>query len=180
MTVEPLPIAGALLVTPSVYTDARGSFAEIFSRARYAEAGIADEFVQDNLSISRRGVLRGLHGDARMSKLVQVLEGEAFDAIADVREGSPTYGRWHATVLRASGRRQIYIPKGCLHGFLALSGHVIFLYKQSALYDPASEFGVAWNDAELAIEWPLDGRPPILSDKDAANPPLADLIAGRA
>lgn len=177
MTVEPLPIAGALLVTPRVYTDDRGSFAEIFASARYGDAGIGDTFVQDNLSISRRDVLRGLHGDPRMSKLVQVLAGEAFDVIADAREGSPTYGCWHGTLLKASERRQIYVPKGCLHGFLAVSDEVVFLYKQSALYDPAAEFGVAWNDPQLAIRWPLEGRAPILSAKDAANPPLAVLAA---
>ncbi|HKE37753.1 MAG TPA: dTDP-4-dehydrorhamnose 3,5-epimerase [Candidatus Baltobacteraceae bacterium] len=180
MTVEPLPIAGALLITPKVYTDARGSFAEIFSSTRYAGAGIADAFVQDNLSVSCRDVLRGLHGDRRMSKLVQVLEGEAFDVIADAREHSPTCGRWYGTPLKASERRQIYIPKGCLHGFLALSESVVFLYKQSALYDPGSEFGVAWNDPDLAIQWPLEGRLPILSEKDAVNPPLANLVARRA
>lgn len=177
MTVEPLPIAGALLVTPKVYADDRGTFAEIFSTARYAEAGIADTFVQDNVSISRRDVLRGLHGDPRMSKLVQVLAGEAFDAIADVREGSPTYGRWYGTFLKASERRQIYVPQGCVHGFLAVSDHAVFLYKQSALYDPASEFGVAWDDPDLAIQWPLEGRSPSLSAKDAASPALANLLA---
>lgn len=180
MTVEPLPIAGALLVTPEVHTDARGSFAEIFASARYAGAGVADTFVQDNLSISRRDVLRGLHGDPRMSKLVQVLAGEAFDVIADAREDSPTYGRWCATLLKASERRQIYVPKGCLHGFLALTDGVAFLYKQSALYDPSSEVGVAWDDPDLAIRWPLVDRSPILSEKDAANPPLASLASGRA
>ena len=176
MTVEPLPIAGAMLVTPQVYTDARGSFAEIFASTRYADAGIADAFVQDNLSVSVGGVLRGLHGDRRMSKLVQVLFGEAFDVIADAREDSPTYGRWYGTLLKASERRQIYIPKGCLHGFLALSENVAFLYKQSALYDPSSEFGVAWDDPDLAIAWPLAGRSPVLSEKDAANPRFASLV----
>lgn len=180
MTVEPLPIAGALLVTPTIYTDARGSFAEIFSSTRYAGAGIADAFAQDNLSVSRRDVLRGLHGDLRMSKLVQVLAGEAFDVIADAREESATYGRWYGTLLKASERRQLYVPRGCLHGFLALSDEVVFLYKQSALYDPASEFGVAWDDPQLAIGWPLEGRRPILSAKDAVNPPLAELVARRA
>jgi dTDP-4-dehydrorhamnose 3,5-epimerase len=115
-----------------------------------------------------------------MSKLVQVLAGEAFDVIADARVGSPTYGRWYGTLLKASERRQVYVPKGCLHGFLALADEVVFLYKQSALYDPASEFGVAWDDADLAIPWPLKGRPPILSAKDAINPPLAELAARRA
>src|SRR6185312_15681530 len=180
MTVEPLPIAGALLVTPKVYTDVRGSFAEIFASARYAGAGIGDTFVQDNLSVSRRDVLRGLHGDARMSKLVQVLAGEAYDVIADVREGSATYGRWYGTLLKASERQQVYVPHGCLHGFLALTDEVVFLYKQSALYDPAAEFAVRWDDPSLAIAWPLEGRSPILSARDAANPPLADLLARRA
>ncbi|HEY1977487.1 MAG TPA: dTDP-4-dehydrorhamnose 3,5-epimerase [Candidatus Baltobacteraceae bacterium] len=180
MTVEPLPIAGALLVTPKVYTDLRGSFAEIFASARYTDAGIDDAFVQDNLSISRRGVLRGLHGDPRMSKLVQVLAGEAYDVIADAREDSTTYRRWFGTLLKASERQQVYVPKGCLHGFLAVSEEVVFLYKQSALYDPAAEFGVRWDDPDLAIRWPLEGRSPILSERDAANPPLADLIAHKA
>ena len=180
MTVEPLPIAGALLVTPTVYTDARGSFAEIFSSERYADAGMVERFVQDNLSLSRRDVLRGLHGDPRMSKLVQVLSGEAFDVIADAREASPTYGSWYGTPLKASERRQVYVPQGCLHGFLALSGEVVFLYKQSALYDPGSEFGVAWDDPQLAIAWPLKGRSPILSAKDTINPRLAELVARRA
>jgi dTDP-4-dehydrorhamnose 3,5-epimerase len=180
MIVEPLPLAGALLVTPAIFTDRRGFFAEIFSTQRYFQAGIKDTFVQDNLSFSHKGVLRGLHGDARMSKLVQVLSGEAYDVIVDARPGSPTRGRWYGAVLKASERRQIYVPKGFLHGFLALTDEVVFLYKQSALYDPASEFGVAWNDPELAIEWPLDRmQHPILSDKDAANPPLAN-VAPRA
>jgi dTDP-4-dehydrorhamnose 3,5-epimerase len=178
MTVEPLPIDGALVVTPKLHADDRGTFAEIFSSTRYADAGIRDSFVQDNLSVSRQGVLRGLHGDPRMSKLVQVLDGEAFDVVADTRQGSPTYGRWYGTVLKASERRQVYVPKGCLHGFLALSDSVVFLYKQSALYDPATEVGVAWNDPQLAVAWPLGGRVPILSAKDAANPPLANLVSG--
>jgi dTDP-4-dehydrorhamnose 3,5-epimerase len=173
MIVEPLPLAGALLVTPDVFSDDRGFFTEIFSTERYFQAGIKDTFVQDNLSFSRGGVLRGLHGDPRMSKLVQVLAGEAFDVIVDIRAGSPTRGRWYGMELKATQRRQVYVPKGFLHGFLALSNEVVFLYKQSALYDPTAEFGVAWNDPELAIEWPLGGRQPILSEKDAANPPLA-------
>jgi dTDP-4-dehydrorhamnose 3,5-epimerase len=105
-----------------------------------------------------------------MSKLVGVLSGEAYDVIADVRPGSPTRGRWHGVMLRAGEHRQIYVPAGCLHGFLALSDEVIFLYKQSALYDPATEFGVRWDDPDLAISWPVAASDAILSAKDAANP----------
>ena len=172
MTVEPLPLAGALLVTPAVFHDDRGYFKEIFSSERYRAAGIPDEFVQDNVSVSKRGVVRGLHGDDRMSKLVQVIEGEAYDAIVDARPDSPTYGRAWGTTLRAGEHRQIYVPRGFLHGFLALSAEVVFLYKQSAHYDPSREYGVAWNDPEIAIPWPLAGIEPVVSAKDAANPPL--------
>ncbi|HVA34165.1 MAG TPA: dTDP-4-dehydrorhamnose 3,5-epimerase [Candidatus Baltobacteraceae bacterium] len=175
MHVEPLPLPGALLVTPAAFADERGYFEEFYATARYRAAGIADEFVQDNVSLSQRGVLRGLHGDARMSKLVAVLMGEAYDVIADARPQSATFGRWCGVLLRAGEHRQVYVPPGCLHGFLTLSEEVIFLYKQSALYDPASEFGVMWNDPDIAVEWPLEGRAPILSPKDAANPRLRDL-----
>ena len=173
-----MPLDGAKLIAVRAFTDERGYFKETFSSARYGQAGIADRFVQDNVSYSQRGVLRGLHGDPRMSKLVQVLAGEAFDAIADVRPGSPTYGQWYGVTLRGNEHRQLYVPSGFLHGFLALSDEVLFLYKQSALYDPATEFGVRWDDPDLAIAWPLEGRAPLLSGKDARNPLLAELSAG--
>ena len=161
MHVEPLPLHEAKLITLRAFGDERGVFKETYAAPRYREAGIEDEFVQDNVSVSRRNVLRGLHG-------------EAFDAIADVRPGSPTYGRWYGTVLRAQEHRQLYVPRGFVHGFIALSDEVIFLYKQSAVYDPQSEFGIAWDDPDLAIEWPLGGIAPLLSPKDRANPRLAD------
>ena len=110
-----------------------------------------------------------------MAKLVQVLSGEAFDVIVDLRKDSPTYLQWYGHHLRASEHTQIYVPAGCLHGFLALTDDVVFLYKQSATYDPKTEFGVAWNDPDLGIEWPLDGLSPIVSPKDASNPTLRDL-----
>jgi dTDP-4-dehydrorhamnose 3,5-epimerase len=176
--VEPLPLPGAMLVTPLAFGDERGYFKETYNAERYRSAGIVDEFVQDNVSLSHRNVLRGLHGDSRMSKLVQVLSGEAFDVIVDVRTDSPSRGRWHGVLLRANEHRQLYIPKGFLHGFLALCDDVVLLYKQSAPYDPSSEIAVAWNDPDLAIEWPLAGAPPLLSPKDAANPPLREF--GRA
>jgi dTDP-4-dehydrorhamnose 3,5-epimerase len=174
MTVESLPIAGAFRITPKIFGDERGSFKETFAASRYAAAGIRETFVQDNLSVSRADVLRGLHGDARMAKLVQVFAGAAFDVIADIRPGSPTFMRWYGELLRAEEHTQLFIPAGCLHGFLSLSDGTMLAYKQSAEYNPATEFGIAWNDPDLAIAWPLDGRTPLLSPKDAANPSLRE------
>lgn len=172
MEVVPLPIAGALALTPRAFVDERGYFKETYAASRYAAAGIAEAFVQDNVSRSNRGVLRGLHADRRMSKLVQVLTGSAFDVIADLRPGSPSFQRWYGTTLRAAEHTQLYIPAGCLHGFLSLEDGTLLAYKQSAEYDPASEFGIAWDDPDLAIAWPLDGATPALSPKDACNPTL--------
>lgn len=112
-----------------------------------------------------------------MSKIVSVLSGSAYDVIVDVRPGSPTYRRWYGTTLSAAAGRQLYIPSGFLHGFLALEDGTVFWYKQSVPYDPAAEFAVAWNDAELGIDWPLNGTAPILSVRDAGNPPLGSLHA---
>jgi dTDP-4-dehydrorhamnose 3,5-epimerase len=176
MKVELLPLAGALMLTPQVFTDARGSFRELYSRDRYCEYGVRDTFVQDNSSLSQRHVLRGLHGDARMAKLISVVRGSAYDVIVDARSGSPTYGRWHASALTAGNARQIYVPAGFLHGFLALEPQTILWYKQSAAYDPSSEVGVAWDDPDLGIDWPLGEAAPILSARDAANPPFRSLL----
>ena len=175
MHVERLPLAGALALTLPAYSDDRGYFKETYSSGRYREAGIADEFLQDNVSYSHRNVLRGLHGSRGMSKLVGVLAGEAYDVMVDVRPGSPTLGRWHGEVLRAGEHRQLYVPAGCLHGFLALSDDVIFLYKQSALYDPGAEFGVRFDDPDLGVAWPIPSEHAILSAKDAANPSARSL-----
>ncbi len=177
--VETLPIPGALLLRPRIFTDERGSFRESFSVERYAAAGIPDRFVQENVSLSRYGVLRGLHGDPRMSKIVQVLAGDAYDVIVDARPGSAAFGTWYGCDLRADEGTQLYIPAGCLHGFLSLADGTVLHYLQSALYDPRSEFGVAWNDPAIGIAWPL-ATPPILSAKDAANPPLAAHAPPRA
>ena len=175
MHVERLPLPGAKLLSLPAFADSRGYFKEMFSSSRYRDAGITDDFVQDNVSFSRRGVLRGLHGDFRMSKLVGVLAGEAFDVIVDVRPGSPTRGHWHGVTLRGEDHWQIYVPAGFLHGFLALSDDVLFLYKQSALYDPAAEFGVRWDDDDLAIAWPTGANGAVLSAKDAVNPSARSL-----
>ena len=172
MDVQPLPIAGALVMTPRTFTDDRGYFKEVFRSSAYARLGLLEPFVQDNVSVSKAGVLRGLHGDMRMAKLIQVLRGSAFDVIADVRRGSPTFMKWHGVMLRAQEHTQLYIPAGCLHGFLALEDDTLLTYKQTAEYDPAQEIGIAWNDPDLAIIWPLDGAAPLLSPKDAKNPTL--------
>jgi len=174
MELVKLPVEGALQIVPRAFVDERGWFKELYSATRYRSAGVDVTFVQDNLSMSRRGVLRGMHGDPRMGKLVQVLRGSAYDVIVDVRIGSPSFMRWHAVTLRASEHTQLYIPSGCLHGFLALEDGTLLSYKQSAEYDPATEFGVAWNDPDLAIDWPLGGAEPILSAKDSANPTMRE------
>ncbi len=173
MQVEQLPLAGALILTPRIFIDERGFFKETYSFDRYRECGIKETFVQDNLSLSHRDVLRGLHGDPRLAKIVGVVRGSAFDVIVDLRPASPTYHRWWGRRLEAAEGKQIYVPRGFLHGFLALENETVLAYKQSAPYDPASELGVAWDDADLGIEWPLAGRSPILSRRDAANPSLA-------
>jgi dTDP-4-dehydrorhamnose 3,5-epimerase len=130
--------------------------------------------VQDNVSFSKRNVLRGLHGDPEMAKLVQVLRGEAWDVVVDARRGSPTYGKWHGVTLSETNHAQLYIPKGCLHGFLAVSDDVVFTYKQTAYYAPEREIAARWNDPALAIAWPLSGDP-IVSAKDQRNAAFADL-----
>ena len=175
MDVSSTSIFGVLTIVPNVFRDDRGYFKETFSASRYERAGIANTFVQDNVSRSQRGTLRGLHGDRRMAKLVQVLEGAAFDVVVDLRPESPTYCQWLGIPLDGSSHVQIYIPAGCLHGFLALEDHTMLSYKQTAEYDPSSEIGVVWNDPDLAIAWPLDGLEPLLSSKDAGNPTLRQL-----
>lgn len=168
-------IEGVLLVVPTVLGDERGYFKETYVRSTYEALGITDDFVQDNVSVSRRNVVRGLHGDPSMSKLVQVLHGEVFDVVVDGRPGSPTFGKWEAFSLSEENHRQVYIPRGCLHGFQALSGQVVLSYKQSARYDPAREVGVLWNDRALAIAWP-DPAGAILSQKDRANRSFSEVF----
>lgn len=176
MRVEPLPIAGALLLALTAHEDARGRFTETYAAERYRLAGIDEIFIQDNVSTSRRGVLRGLHGDRRrQSKLVGVLRGSVYDAVVDVRGDSATYGRWCGVVLDAAQPRQIYVPPGCLHGYLALTDDVLFLYKQSAPYDPDCELAVRYDDPDINVEWPLGAGSPQLSPRDAGAPPARAL-----
>lgn len=175
MNVSTTAIFGVLQIVPDVFRDDRGYFKETFSASRYERAGIANTFVQDNVSLSKRGTLRGLHGDRRMAKLIQVIEGSAFDVVVDLRPESPTYRHWLGIPLDGTSHAQVYIPAGCLHGFLALEDNTLLAYKQTAEYDPAFEIGVVWNDPDIGIKWPLRGTEPLLSRKDAANPTLRDL-----
>jgi len=160
----------AKIFVPEVFADERGFFKETYSTAKYGALGLNDQFVQDSVSFSKKNVIRGLHYDRRMSKLAQVLRGRIYDVIVDLREGSPTHLRWQGFYLSEDDHRQLYVPAGFAHGFLALTD-VVFSYKHGALYDPAYEGSVRWNDPRLAITWPLDGEP-ILSAKDQAAPTL--------
>ncbi|MEO6913166.1 MAG: dTDP-4-dehydrorhamnose 3,5-epimerase [Candidatus Baltobacteraceae bacterium] len=161
-------LAGVQLIVPKVLDDDRGYFKETFSEPKYAQIGIAGPFVQDNVSFSRRNVLRGMHYDLRMGKLVQALVGSIYDVCVDLREDSVTYKQWLGFELSAENHRQVYIPPGVAHGFLTLSDAAIVMYKQTATYDSAHERAISWQDPSVAIAWPLSGSAPILSAKDAA------------
>ena len=166
-------LPGVRLIEPQVFKDARGSFQESFSARRYrAEAGIRLDFVQDNLSRSSRGVLRGLHFQRNrpQGKLIQVLEGTIYDVTVDIDARSATFGQHVALELSADDHRQLWIPPGYAHGFCVLSDTALFQYKCTDYYDPADEAGIAWDCPDLAILWPI--RTPILSDKDRHHPGL--------
>ena len=179
MKVEAANIPGLLIIEPDVHGDERGFFMESYSRKRYGAAGITGEFVQDNVSLSARGILRGLHlqHPNDQGKLCFVLEGEVFDVAVDVRFGSPTFGRWEGITLSSGNQKQLYVPPGFAHGFCVLSERALFCYKCTGFYDAPSEIGIAWNDPEIGIEWPI--RSPRLSSKDQANPPLAQIPTDR-
>ena len=177
MDVQTTPLPDVLVIEPEVFTDRRGSLFEAYHEARYAEAGIAGPFVQDNVSRSRRGVLRGRHFEVRgrQGKLVSVVNGEVFDVAVDLRRDSPTFAQWFGTRLSGDNHRQIYVPPGCAHGFCVLSEVADMLYKSTTPFAPEYERGVVWNDPTIAIEWPL--ADPVLSERDAALPSLRELMA---
>ncbi len=168
-------IPDVTIIEPNLFGDARGYFVETWNQARYREAGLPATFVQDNLSRSTRGVLRGLHfqNPKSQGKLVTVLEGEVYDVAVDIRLGSPTFGRWVGVTLSGETKRQIYIPPGFAHGFCVTSDSALFSYKCTQLYAPEAERGIIWNDPSLAILWPIER--PSLSAKDENYPRLADL-----
>jgi dTDP-4-dehydrorhamnose 3,5-epimerase len=177
MQVTATPLLGVLIVEPKVFGDDRGFFLESFNqRAFDAAVGSHVEFVQDNHSRSMRGVLRGLHyqlAPHAQGKLVRVVQGSAFDVAVDIRRGSATFGRWFGLTLDAKSARQLWIPPGFAHGFLALEDDTHFLYKTTDYYAKECERAIAWNDAALRIDWPDLGMTPLLAPKDAAAPPLA-------
>jgi len=169
---EPTAIPDVLVIEPQLFGDDRGSVFESFNAAAFAAAvGRTVPFVQDNHSTSRRHVLRGLHYQEPQpqGKLVRVVVGSVFDVAADIRPGSPTFGRWVGVELTATNRRQLWVPEGLAHGFLVLSEVAEVLYKATAFYAPGCERCVRWDDPTLAIDWPLNG-PPVLSPRDAAAP----------
>lgn len=180
MQVNDLGLAGVLEIIPKKHGDARGFFSETYQRQRFADAGVTQDWIQDNQSYSaEKGVLRGLHfqiAPAAQDKLIRVLRGSIFDVAVDIRNGSATYGKWVARVLSAAAFNQLLIPKGFAHGFLTLEPDVEVLYKVSAPYAPQCDRGIAWNDPDIAIDWPLEPeQPPILSGKDSAAPMLAEI-----
>ena len=179
MKVTETSLPGCLVIEPRVFGDDRGWFYESWNRERYAGHGIGPDFVQSNLSRSGRGVLRGLHYQwpNPQGKLVSVLEGEVYDVAVDIRRGSPNFGQWTAVILSAENRRQFWIPEGFAHGFVALSEFAQFGYLCTAAYDAAADASIAWDDPDIAIDWPV--AEPSLSGKDAAAPRLANVAAGR-
>jgi dTDP-4-dehydrorhamnose 3,5-epimerase len=179
MKVIETDLPGCLVLEPQVFGDGRGFFYESFNRDKFAAIGLAPEFVQGNVSSSSRGVLRGLHYQwpRPQGKLVSVLEGEVWDVAVDIRRGSPTCGRWTAAILSAENRRHFWIPEGYAHGFVTLSERALFTYLCTATYDRDADAGIRWNDGDLAIDWPVST--PVLSDKDAKAPFLAEVAQER-
>ncbi len=177
LTVTPTEIPGVLILEPKVFGDDRGFFLESFNQDSFRQAtGLDVDFVQDNHSRSRKGVLRGLHYQLpphAQGKLVRVVSGSVFDVAVDIRRDSPTYGRWVGVSLTAENHRQLWIPPGLAHGFLVTSESADFLYKTTAYYAPSQERSIAWSDPAIGITWPLEGQP-ALSAKDAAGTPLSE------
>lgn len=175
MRLVPTAIPDVVIVEPRVFGDERGFFMESWNRRAFADAGIDAEFVQDNHSRSRRGVLRGLHYQVRhvQGKLVRVVAGEVYDVAVDLRKSSPTFGRAVGVRLSESDKRMLWIPPGFAHGFLVLSEVADFLYKATDYYAPEHERSLKWDDPALAIDWPLAGIVPVVSAKDGAALPLA-------
>ena len=168
-------LPGVIVLEPDVFQDDRGFFLETWNRKRYEEAGIRVPFVQDNISFSQKGILRGLHFQHPQSqgKLVQVLSGEVMDIAVDIRVGSSTFGQWIGEILSGESHRQMYIPPGFAHGYCVTSETAFFSYKCTDFYNPATERGIVWNDPDLNIDWPVES--PLLSPKDAGFSRLKEL-----
>ena len=176
MKMKETKLPGVVLIEPAVFQDSRGFFMESYNFKKFSELGISVTFVQDNHSLSaEKGVLRGLHyqlNPMAQTKLVRVTAGAIFDVVVDIRKGSPTYGQWESFELSAENRLQILVPRGFAHGFCTLAPNTEVQYKVDSYYAPEYDRGIAWDDPALGIPWPVDN--PILSDKDARHPRLAD------
>jgi dTDP-4-dehydrorhamnose 3,5-epimerase len=177
MNIIPTDLPGVAIIEPKVFGDSRGFFMETFNRERYLAAGFPAAFAQDNISVSRRGVLRGLHfqNPHAQGKLVYVLAGEVFDVAVDVQRGSPTFGRWVGVTLSSDNKRQLYVPAGYAHGFCVTSESAVFAYKCTEAYHPQSERTIRWDDPQLAIAWPI--ARPTVSERDSHAPLLCELPA---
>jgi len=175
MNIITTSIEGILIIEPQTFEDQRGFFMETYNQSRYVKAGVNKVFVQDNLSYSLQGTVRGLHFQIKnpQAKLVHVITGEIFDVAVDIRPGSATFGQWTGIHLSDKNRRQLYIPEGFAHGFCVLSDAARFSYKCSDFYAPEDEGGIIWSDPDIGISWPLEN--PIISEKDKQYPKLSDL-----
>ena len=173
-------IEGVYIIEPTVFGDERGYFMETYNKADFEELGLNYEFVQDNQSMSKRGVLRGLHfqKEHTQAKLVRCIKGEVFDVAVDLRPGSKTYGKWEGIILTQENKKMFMVPRGFAHGFLVLSDEAEFTYKIDNIYDPASEGGLAWNDPDVSIDWPMGDMKIgdlLTSEKDRKWPHLKEL-----
>jgi len=179
MEITKTALDGILILEPRVFSDGRGRFLETWSKERYEAAGIGSVFVQDNVSYSIKGTLRGLHfqNPHGQGKLVQVYKGTVFDVAVDIRLSSPSFGKWFGVELSGDNHRQMYIPAGFAHGFCVLSDDAIFSYKCTDYYTPSCEGGIIWNDPEIGIDWPVDK--PLLSDKDMAYQTISEIDEGK-
>lgn len=176
--VIPTELDGVYIIQTKVFGDDRGYFMESYNKKEFSELGLNMDFVQDNESKSTKGVLRGLHFQTQnaQGKLVRVTKGEVFDVAVDLREGSPTFGKWTGVVLNEKNKKQFYIPEGFAHGFLVLSNEAVFNYKCTNYYSPEYDSGLLWNDGDIAIKWPLEGIDEvILSEKDKKQKRLKEL-----
>ena len=175
MNIITCDIPGLLVIEPKVFGDQRGFFMELWNQQRHREAGMDCNYVQDNVSLSRRGTLRGLHfqNPAAQGKLVFVMQGEVFDVAVDIRRSSPTFGKWHGLVLSGENKRQFYVPPGFAHGFAVLSETALFHYKCTEFYSPKDETALRWDDPDIGIKWPL--KEPLLSERDAKGLRLRDV-----
>lgn len=177
MEIIDTPFEGLKVIQPKVWGDARGYFFESYSEAAFKAAGLPTDFVQDNQSLSARGILRGLHFQAppfAQGKLVRVIAGAVLDVVVDIRKNSPTYGQHFKIELTADNKTMFWVPPGFAHGFLTLEDNTIFVYKVTGLYNKESEGGLLWNDPALGIDW--DVADPLLSDKDKVQPSWADFV----